>query len=100
MIPANELALAIELRGESCCWKRIAVGLGVDDVALRYAVKNALRDGLHDARISTPYWAVVAAQNMRADGLGWQSIAVHLGVPLVPLRERYYRLRKGKRPCP
>lgn len=100
MIQTNELALAIELRQEGCCWKRIAVGLGVDDVALRYAVKNALRDGMHDARIATPDWGIVAANRMRADGLGWQSISDHLGLQLGPLRERYYRLRKGKRQCP
>lgn len=98
VIPRNEIALALELRVEGCCWKRIAQGLGHDPDALRLTVKNAVRDGFAgDARIVTPDWALQAARTMRADGLGWRSIAAHLSQPEATLRERYYRLRKTKR---
>ena len=45
-IPANELALAYELKRAGCYWKLIAEGLGYDLVALRSAVYRAVRKGV------------------------------------------------------
>lgn len=42
----QEIGLAMELRQEGCCWKHIAVGLGVNHDYLRRVVKNAERDGM------------------------------------------------------
>ena len=45
-IPANELALAYELKRAGCYWKLIAEGLGYDLVVLQSAVYRAVRKGL------------------------------------------------------
>lgn len=45
-IPANELALAYELKRAGCYWKLIAEGLGYDLVVLRSAVYRSVRKGL------------------------------------------------------
>lgn len=45
-IPANELALAYELKRDGCYWKLIAEGLGYDLKTLQPAVYRAVRKGL------------------------------------------------------
>ena len=45
-IPANELALAYELKRAGCYWKLIAEGLGYDLKTLQSAVYRAVRKGL------------------------------------------------------
>ena len=45
-IPANELALAYELKRSGCYWKLIAEGLGYDLKTLRSAVYRSIRKGL------------------------------------------------------
>lgn len=90
----EDLALAYELRQGGCCWKRIAQGLGGDPDELRFTVKNLIRDGLKDRRVSVPDWVIRAASAMRSDGIGWRSICDHLGVDLVSTQNRYYKTAK------
>ena len=57
-LTAAELALAYELHQEGCCWKRIALGLGVCVKTLHSAITDAERDGIthriaRDARRTT-----------------------------------------------
>lgn len=46
MIPANELALAYELRQEGCQWKLIGIGLGRNSEQIRFAVLYKTKRGL------------------------------------------------------
>lgn len=74
------LALAYELRCEGCCWKRIALGLGVDWMWLHHAVNAAVRYGIHDRRVVLTDAEFVAVHAMRARSrLSWNAIARHLG---------------------
>lgn len=42
----QEIGLAIELRQSGCCWKYIAIGLGVNHHHLRRVVNQAEREGM------------------------------------------------------
>ena len=46
MLFNQEIALAMELRSEGCCWKYIAIGLGVYHHHLRRVVNQAEREGM------------------------------------------------------
>jgi hypothetical protein len=47
LIPANELALAYELRHSGVSWKNIGIGLGRHPAAIRSAVYCAIRRGIN-----------------------------------------------------
>lgn len=73
------LALAYELRCEGCCWKRIALGLGVDWMWLHHAVNAAVRYGIHDRRVVLTDAEFVAVHAMRSHSrLSWCAIAQYL----------------------
>lgn len=80
-LTVEECVLAYELRQEGCCWKRIALGLGVDDAhnlacTVNHTVKNGLVCPVNQTFTAETYRVV---REMRGQGLSWGSVAAAVG---------------------
>lgn len=97
-----DLTLAYELHCEGCAWGLIARYLGVEVRTLKWSVYNSMENGISNIGRKShapaiPDAAVKAANLMRSQGLGWSSIATHLGHDRERLRiecKRRYRAER------
>ena len=95
----DELALAYELRQEGCCWKRIAEGLGVDDIQLKEKVGHLVRHGIskgldgYDRKpgkpATFPLDAIQKAHDMRVRGSSWSGVGRELDLDHERLRRAH-----------